>query len=192
MKRTIIFLLTCSFLTACASLGTSTSLVGQSFDSYIIQKGVPSSQYTLQNGNIAYSYKTVCEYDSSKVGETLVVVGTDNLIQSISTPTRCPYYYETDEYKYQQQMEQRKKSAKKRISDLEKSLDGIATSISVQQSIIRSTQMDLDWARRKNDTAAVAKYEQELKKLQDKLSQDEKYQAEWKREIEQLKRTLRD
>lgn len=115
MKNIVPFLSLSLLLTGCATLG-GTGFVGQSFDNYVIQKGVPSSQYALQDGNIAYSYQKVCEYDSSKVGETLVVVGADNLIQSISTPTRCPYYYETDEYQYQQQIKQ---DYRERINKLE-------------------------------------------------------------------------
>lgn len=118
MKNILSFLSLSLLLTGCATLG-GTSYAGQDFDSYVVSHGIPTSQYTLQDGSIAYSFHETCEYDFSRTGETLVIVGTDNLIQSVSTPTRCPYYYETDEYKYQQQIKQ---DHNKRIRQLESKL----------------------------------------------------------------------
>ena len=89
-------------------------------------------------------------------------------------------------------MEQKKRNAKKEISNLRKSLEGVESDISLRQTMIRGAQRDIELARMKNDTAAIAKYEQELKEFQEQLRQDEKYKAEWEREVERLERVLRD
>ena len=163
----------------------------QIFDDYILKHGTPTSQYTLPNGNAVYSFKKTCEYDRTKEEETLVVVGQDNIIQKISTPTECPSYYESPEYKmeqHRQEMERQAKNNKKKIENLEKSLKGLEMDMSLQQTRIKSAQMDIDTAHLWKDAdARRQKAEQELKKAQEELKKDEKYKAEWEEEIRRLK-----
>lgn len=135
MKNIIPFLSLSLLLTGCATL-VGGGWGGQSFDNYVMRYGIPASQYELQDGNIAYSFQKACEYDSSKIGETLVVVGSDNLIQSISTPTRCPYYYETDEYKYKQEMERiSRENHREQISRLEAKLRNMGNGYSQEKAL---------------------------------------------------------
>ncbi len=102
MKKTIFLLLSISTLTACATFQPQPAFDwrGQNFDSYILKYGVPTSQYTLQNGNNVYSFKTNCP-DTNAQEELLIIITPDNVIQEISRTSSCPtpppepIYYET-------------------------------------------------------------------------------------------------
>lgn len=103
MKKHIFVLISILGLSACATLRYQpVEWRGQNFDSYIQSYGVPTSSYTLQNGNTVYSFKKVCEYDYTKTGETLVTVGADHLIVNISDTKKCPSYYESSAYEIDQ------------------------------------------------------------------------------------------
>ena len=175
-------------LSACATWQQQkVDWTGRDFDEYIHSKGLPTSQYASPSGTTIYSFQKTCEYNPIKKSETLVTVGKDNLIQNISTPTTCPSYYDTPEYKHQQEVLRAKTKNEKRIKDLESSLRGVEINISSQQTMIRSAQIDIDLAKRYNDEAKLIKAEQTLKKAQDELAKEEKYKAEWEEEIKQLK-----
>ena len=181
----------CSFVACATWQQQQVDWTGQNFDDYILSQGMPTSQHTSTNGNTIYSFKKTCEYDRTKEGETLIVVGQDNIIQNISTLTQCPSYYESPEYKMEQhriEMERQAKNNKKKIENLEKSLEGLEMDMSLQQTRIKSAQMDIDTAHLWKDAdARRQKAEQELKKAQEELKKDEKYKADWEEEIRRLK-----
>ena len=186
MKKQIFLFLSITTLAACASL-QPIDWRGQNFDNYVSSKGVPSSQYTLQNGNTIYSYKTTCQYDPMKTGETLITVGPNNLIVNISNTTACPSYYDSPEYKIKQEIERKKESNEKKIKDLETTLKGAETNISLLRTMIQSAQTDIEFAKMKKDDAALSQAEQKLKKRQEELKIEEEYKAKWEAELKQLK-----
>ena len=92
MKKMIILFLGLCSLTACATTRRQPTFDwrGQNFDEYVIKKGVPSSQYTLQNGNTVYSFKERCNYTwEAGYMEKSVVVDSNHIIQQISTKNMC-------------------------------------------------------------------------------------------------------
>ena len=148
MKKHIFLIVSIFELSACAAFQQQkVDWRGQNFDSYILSKGAPTSQYTSPSGSTIYSFKKTCEYDSRKQGETLVIVGEGNLIQDISAPTKCPNYYETPQYQHQQKMVRKEKTDKERIKLLEGALKGTTMMISSQQITIKSIESDLSLAR---------------------------------------------
>lgn len=62
---------------------------GHNFDDYVLEKGVPTSQYKRQDSKTVYSFKHNCA-DSTEQKETIVVVNTDNVIESVSQTHFCP------------------------------------------------------------------------------------------------------
>lgn len=88
MKKVLLLLPYAFTLCACATLG-GVGTVGSNFDDYILRYGVPTSQYTLQNGDTAYSFIKQCPYAQAQE-EKVVVVGPDNTISSVSYVTHCP------------------------------------------------------------------------------------------------------
>lgn len=87
--KTFFLLLPCVLiLSACATFGTYEP-ISYNFDDFVIQYGVPTSQYTLQNGDIAYSFVKQCAYTQAQE-EVVVVVGGDNVVNKVSHITRCP------------------------------------------------------------------------------------------------------
>ena len=164
MKKTIFLLVSMLGLGACASFQQQqVDWRGQNFDRYVLSKGTPTSQYTSQSGATIYSFKKSCEYAPMKTGETLVIVGADNLIQDISTPTKCPTYYETPQYQHQQEMARKEKKDKEQIKLLEGALKGVNTMISSQQTTVKSTESDLDLTRRGIlRSQSVQEYEKKL------------------------------
>ena len=100
MKNIFLLLLLSFWVTACASAGYGApkksvgskvdEYVGSNFDEYVMKKGVPSSQYVLQNGNTVYSIKESCGYSNS-VGyrEKSVTVDSQRIIRHISTKDMC-------------------------------------------------------------------------------------------------------
>ena len=88
MKKFFLLLPCVLILSACATFGTYEP-VSYNFDDFVIQYGVPTSQYTLQNGDIAYSFVKQCVYTQAQE-EVLVVVGGDNMVNKVSYITRCP------------------------------------------------------------------------------------------------------
>ena len=192
MKKMILLFVSSCSLMACATLQQQpVNWTGQNFDDYVLTYGVPASQYTSSNGNIIYSFKTACQYDPMKEGETLVVVGENNLIQNVSTSINCPSYIESPEYQREQhrlEMIRQEERNKKRIEDLEKSLQGVETTISSLQITIKSAQSDIDHAYLWKDADARRKEaEQKLKKAQEELKEKEEYKARWENELRQLK-----
>lgn len=95
MKKNIFLLLCVTTLSACATFQQQAfDWRGQNFDSYVLNYGVPSSQYTLQDGNNVYSFKTNCP-DTNAQEEVLIIINSDNVIQEISRTAACPrVYYE--------------------------------------------------------------------------------------------------
>ena len=61
---------------------------GQNFDNLVVKYGVPTSQYTLQDESVAYSFVKPCQYTQGQE-EVVVVVNTDNTIYDISNVSRC-------------------------------------------------------------------------------------------------------
>lgn len=185
MKKIFILLPMSCLMAACASWQPM-DWNGQNFDNYILSKGVPTSQYTSPSGNIIYSFKTICEYDLTKTEETLVTVDQNNLIQNISTPTQCPSYYDSPEYKHKQEMERTQKANEKRIKDLKKSIEGIELDISLRQTLIKSAQTDIELAKMRKNETALAEAEGKLKEAQQRLNEDQKYKVEWENELKRL------
>ena len=193
MKKHILLFVSIFGLTACATWQQSVDWHGQDFDKYVSSHGVPTLQYTSPNGNIIYSFLKNCEHDFTKKEETLVTVGADNLIQSISTPSRCPNYYETPQYQYQQEMARRKKNDRERIEFLEQALQGNEIMISSQQTAIKCTETDLAMARKGinwKGQLSVTEYEKKLETEQNKLEQLKRNKTNYENEIKQLRATL--
>ena len=71
---------------------------GKNIEEFIKSKGLPTSQYSLSDGNTAYSFKIDCPYDS-KIGEALLIIGEDNLITDISYPIKCTAYQNSMEHR---------------------------------------------------------------------------------------------
>lgn len=168
----------------------------QFFDDYILKHGVPTAQVSLQSGNIAYSFVKQCSYSPGQE-ETTVMVNQENIITGISRKGSCPTAYEVrQEQRYREDEMKRERrrqeeATKKKIEDLEKSLEGVKSDISFQQMMIRSAQSDIETAHLWKDAdARRQKAEQEIKKRQEELKKDEKYKAQWEEEIRRLKSSL--
>ena len=197
MKKQILLMVSILGLCACATWQQQqVDWRGRNFDDYVQSKGVPTSKYSLQNGNTVYSFKTTCRY-ANMMGETHVTVGADNLIMSVSTSTKCPSYYESSEYTldqiYQQgqqrqaQLELEKSERAQKIKTLEGALRGVDMSISYDKNNVEYAQSDLDFATKWGNEESRAKAERELKEAQNKLREEEQRKAEWKRELQELK-----
>lgn len=91
MKKNIFLLLSITSLTACATFQQQPAFDwhGQNFDSYVLQYGVPSSRYTLQDGNNVFSFKRNCPQTNTQE-EILFTVNTENTIQEIYLTSTCP------------------------------------------------------------------------------------------------------
>lgn len=89
MKKIIFLFLGIISLTACATFQQQAfDWRGQNFDDLVVKYGVPTSQYTLQNESVAYSFVKPCQYTQGQE-EVVVVVNTDNTIYDISNVSRC-------------------------------------------------------------------------------------------------------
>ena len=64
-------------------------IVGKNFDSYTQKYGVPRNEYTLQNGNKLYSYRTLCE-DKTNLLEYNIEVDQQNKIVKRQDVKICP------------------------------------------------------------------------------------------------------
>lgn len=89
MKKNIFLFLGIISLTACATFQQQAfDWRGQNFDNLVVKYGVPTSQYTLQDESVAYSFVKPCQYTQGQE-EVVVVVNTDNTIYDISNVSRC-------------------------------------------------------------------------------------------------------
>ena len=89
MKKHILLFLGIISLTACATFQQQAfDWRGQNFDDLVVKYGVPTSNYTLQNESVAYSFIKPCQYTQGQE-EVVVVVNTDNTIYDISNVSRC-------------------------------------------------------------------------------------------------------
>lgn len=89
MKKHIFLFLGIISLTACATFEQQAfNWRGQNFDNLVVKYGVPTSQYTLQDESVAYSFVKPCQYTQGQE-EVVVVVNTDNTIYDISNVSRC-------------------------------------------------------------------------------------------------------
>lgn len=201
MKRYSVLFLSIFMLSACATFQRPKVVwPGQNFDNYIAANGVPTSQYTLQNGNTAFSFKKACYYDSAKTGETLVIVGQDNIIVSVSTPTKCPSYYDSNDYKidqiYQQQQneyyeeQQRRFKAQQRkdkIEELRNDISGVEMEMDLKKTRVDIAEINVDYYTIKRDAEGLAKAKEELKEAQNTMTELNTRKAEYERELERLK-----
>ena len=90
MKKLSFLFLGIISLTACATFQQQAfDWRGQNFDNLVVKYGVPTSQYTLQDESVAYSFIKPCQYTQGQE-EVVVVVNTDNTIYDISNVSRCP------------------------------------------------------------------------------------------------------
>ena len=97
MKKLIMLCVGSCSLMACATFQQEKNWAGQNFDNFIIRYGVPTSQHTLQNGNIAYSFVKQCPYVQTQE-EVVVVVNQNNIIDGVSRVGSCPSAYDTKKY----------------------------------------------------------------------------------------------
>lgn len=105
MKKCVILLMSILLISACASARKKNVVQkppeidwhGKHIEEFIKSKGLPTSQYSLSDGQTAYSFKIDCQYDA-KIGEALVIVGKDKLITDISYPIKCPAYQNSISY----------------------------------------------------------------------------------------------
>ncbi len=89
MKKLSFLFLGIISLTACATFEQQAfNWRGQNFDELVVKYGVPTSQYTLQDESVAYSFIKPCQYTQGQE-EVVVVVNTDNTIYDISNVSRC-------------------------------------------------------------------------------------------------------
>ena len=89
MKKLSFLFLGIISLTACATFEQQAfNWRGQNFDNLVVKYGVPTSQYTLQDESVAYSFIKPCQYTQGQE-EVVVVVNTDNTIYDISNVSRC-------------------------------------------------------------------------------------------------------
>ena len=200
MKKHIFLFLGIISLTACATFQQQAfDWRGQNFDNYILSRGLPTSKYSLQNGNMVYSFKKACQYDSMQTEEILVTVGEDNLITNISTPTRCLSYYDSPQYQldqiaYELQQEQNRRELELRQKEQERKeeieyignrLHIIGVEASIQELAVQQAQIELDIAQRRGNETAVEEYTQKLNNERAKLEQfeQEKINLENKREL---------
>jgi len=91
MKKFIILPLAI-FIAACAADWT-----GKNFDQFVIEYGTPVSQFQMQSGDTAYSFKRPCPYTPGQE-EILVVVSPENIIKGTTTQSRCPSATEHKDY----------------------------------------------------------------------------------------------
>ena len=90
MKKQILLAALVVFgLAGCASFWAALSDEGTNFDNYVASHGVPVSSYKMQNGDMAYSFRRACSYVQG-FEESVVIVGPDNLIKSVSKTQYCP------------------------------------------------------------------------------------------------------
>ena len=66
-----------------------TDIVGDNFDTYVQKNGVPINEYTLQNGNKLYSYRTLCA-DKTNWLEYNIEVSQQNTIIQRKDVKICP------------------------------------------------------------------------------------------------------
>ncbi|MBO4706997.1 MAG: hypothetical protein J5594_00325 [Elusimicrobiaceae bacterium] len=198
MKKNIALFISIFLLSACATFQQPKVVwTGQNFDNYVTTNGVPTSQYTLQDGNTVFSFKKSCYYDSSKTGETLVIVGPDNLITRVSTPTKCPSYYDSTDYKldqiYQQERDeyyqrQRDEAQRKdRIKTLEGAIGGVEKLIDFEETKIKASQSLVDLNTILKDDAKVAKAQEDIRNAQNEISKYNSEKAQYERELERLR-----
>jgi len=95
MKKFIILPLMV-FITACATTPFN-NWIGKDFDQFVIKYGTPVSQFKMQNGDMAYSFKRPCPYTPGQE-EILVVVSGENIIKGATLQTRCPSSSEHQSY----------------------------------------------------------------------------------------------
>ena len=105
MKRFICLLFIALFiLSGCGEtgkkIGTGLAVVGvvglaaadawnsKTFDDYVSENGVPTSQYTDSSGNTTYAYVKICP-DNQGQEETNVLVDKNNKILSVSQIRTC-------------------------------------------------------------------------------------------------------
>lgn len=198
MKKNIALFISIFLLSACSTLQRPKIVwPGQNFDNYITTNGVPTSQYALQDGNTVFSFKKSCYYDSSKTGETLVIVGKDNIIVSVSTPTKCPSYYDSTDYKldqiYRQQQNeyykrQREEAQRKdRMKTLEGAIGGVEKLIDFEETKIKTAESLSNYYKMKKDDAALAKAQEDIRNAQNEISKYNSQKVQYERELGRLK-----
>ena len=107
MKKLTVLFLGIFLLAACAknirnqSVQIAVDWRGKNIEDYIQSNGIPTSQYSLSNGNTIYSFKKSCSYGPAEA-ETLVTAGEDNLIVKVASTSSCPSYQQSIEYKLDQ------------------------------------------------------------------------------------------
>ena len=97
MKKHLFLFVSIFGLAACATVQQQVDWTGQNFDDFIVKYGVPTSQHTLQNGNIAYSFVKPCAMVQAQQ-EMLVVVDRNNTISSVSRVSSCPSASDVKQY----------------------------------------------------------------------------------------------
>lgn len=198
MKKCLVLLIGIFLLSACATFQQPKVVwTGQNFDNYVTTNGVPTSQYTLQDGNTVFSFKKTCYYDSGKTGETLVIVGPDNLIVSVSTPTKCPSYYDSNDYKLDQiyrqeqeeyyQRQQEESQRQDRIKTLEGAIGGVERLIDTEQMKSNLAEMSMNLNTILKDDAGVAKAQEDIRNAQNEISKYNSEKAQYERELERLR-----
>lgn len=91
MKKYLFILPALCLIVGCGFFNTLDELcgIGSNFDEYVINHGMPTSQYQMQDGTMMYSYKTPCPH-SNQYEETVIKVDTNNIVQSINKTHYCP------------------------------------------------------------------------------------------------------
>lgn len=69
--------------------GCTPAIVGMDMDDYIKTRGVPTSEYTMTNGNTLYSYKKICD-DKRNWEEYNIEVDPQNKIIKRTNVKTCP------------------------------------------------------------------------------------------------------
>ncbi len=195
MKKLMILVVGSCSLAACATLGQPAfDWTGQNFDSYVQKYGAPTSQYCASNGNMVYSFKKTCEYDPMKEGETLVTVGEGNLIQTISTPTPCPSYYDSPAYEIDQRRQEMEREREKREDKLREKRNDIAGELlnmgteEIQQLNMMSAETKAIYAESKKKAGMKLTSEEE-QLIRDAEEARQNF-ANWKKRHDELRAQL--
>ena len=211
MNKNIVVVLLSSILSACATFGPydtySTYQVdtwlGQNFDSYIISYGAPTSNYALQNGNTAYSFKKACTYTNGEE-ELVVVVDAQNIIQSRSVTSSCPTAAQHQAYNAQVDVRanlarQREQERQTRLAEVQHEISRLDIDLKVTHYDRGRYEMrvsDATFALSKARADAAMSHQTlppgEEQKLQREVDRAKADLAEWDRQVNAKERRLKE
>ena len=186
MKKSIFLILGICGLTACAGFQTQrpqqSDWSGQNFDHFVVTYGIPTSQHTLQNGNIAYSFVKQCPYTNGQ-DEIVVVVNQENIINGVSRVGSCPSA--TQEKQHNEYVDPQTNFLKEQAAKQEKENQERRKQMLKRINSLKSELFNLDYDS--SYELAVSGTEHKLKLKQDSYLQWEATYKKHKEELSQFK-----